>query len=395
MQARPATQPSPVVLGEGITALGVLRSLSRSGLQPILVSAPGDFASRSRRVRGRTLAAPDSIDRASLVGQLEKLGVQAAVLIPCTDPWCQAVSDFSAGDREPYVTSLPDRETTEMFLDKWLLSEALERFEIPHPTTFKLTSETQLAQMSPSFFLKPRHSAGFYDTFGRKAFGYRNRDEATDAFRRMTSAGFAAVLQERVPGPPNAHVFIDGFIDRGGVRRALFVRERIRMFPSDFGNSSMTVSVAPDTHEDAIDSVDRLLTGVGFRGAFSAEFKRDPRDGIAKLVEVNCRPWWYIGFAAQCGVDITLMIYRDALGLPVASVETYPVGERCGVLVDDVKAYIVMRRSGELTLRRWVQSWIGSTTSTFELDDPLPTLVAMSSIARRRLARHRPREADG
>jgi len=46
---------------------------------------------------------------------------------------------------------------------------------------------------------------------------------------------------------------------------------------------------------------------------FSAEFKFDERDGLFKILEVNARPWWYVDFAARCGVDVCRMAYRDAL----------------------------------------------------------------------------------
>jgi predicted ATP-grasp superfamily ATP-dependent carboligase len=159
------------------------------------------------------------------------------------------------------------------------------------------------------------------------------------------------------------------------------------MFPLDYGNSSLTVSVPLDDARDAADDVVRLLTGVGYRGVFSAEFKRDPRDGRAKLLEVNCRPWWFIGFAAHCGIDTTLMIYSDALGLPVASVDDYAVGERCVVVLLDARAYWRTRRSGEVSLRKLLRSWIGATPSTFAIDDPLPTLTYQSAMVRRRVRR--------
>ena len=40
---------------------------------------------------------------------------------------------------------------------------------------------------------------------------------------------------------------------------------------------------------------------------------------------------------AQCGVDVTMLAYRDALGLPVESVTGYPVGARCVLLHLDLQ----------------------------------------------------------
>ena len=197
------------------------------------------------------------------------------MLIPCTDQWCHALVELPDAASSRYPTSLPSRATVEMLLDKWLLSRTLEELGVPHPSTYELTDEAQLTEVTPPIFLKPRSSGHFFDTFQRKALRFGGRDEAVNAFRSMARAGYTAVLQEYVPGPPSAHFFIDGFVNRTGVCRGRLVRGRVRMFPVDFGNSSMTVTVAPEAARDAIVSLDRLLAGVNYRGAFNAEFKRD------------------------------------------------------------------------------------------------------------------------
>ena len=46
------------------------------------------------------------------------------------------------------------------------------------------------------------------------------------------------------------------------------------------------------------------------------EFKRDPRDGRFCLMEVNARHWKWHGLAARCGVNLSYVAYRDAIGDP-------------------------------------------------------------------------------
>ena len=114
----------------------------------------------------------------------------------------------------------------------------------------------------------------------------------------------SVVLQEYIPGSFTEHYFVDGYVDRAGQIKALFARRRLRIYPPDFGNSTAMVSVALARSAQAVDSVRRVLGAVGYHGIFSAEFKRDPRDGQFKLLEVNTRPWWFIDFAVRCGVDV-------------------------------------------------------------------------------------------
>ena len=46
------------------------------------------------------------------------------------------------------------------------------------------------------------------------------------------------------------------------------------------------------------------------------EFKRDPRDGRFCLMEINARHWKWHGLAARCGVNLSYVAYRDAIGDP-------------------------------------------------------------------------------
>jgi predicted ATP-grasp superfamily ATP-dependent carboligase len=263
-----------------------------------------------------------------------------------------------------------------VFLDKARLAQVLDRLELPHPrTVFPLGAEVLEALSEEAIgqvFLKPRCSQAFARQYGAKAFRFETRAEALALVSRALQSGHELMLQEYLPGPPSCHYFIDGFVDAGGVLRASFARQRLRMHPPDFGNSTYLMSVRADEVGDAAQSVERLLSEVGYRGVFSAEFKYDQRDGRFKLLEVNARPWWYVEFAARCGVNVCAMAYRDALGLPVASVETYAVGRRCVYPQHDRVVGLRLWREGRLSLWSLARSWLGASQAVLCWDDPLP-----------------------
>lgn len=381
-----------MVLGEGITALAVVRSLGRAGLEPFIVCPPRDLAARSRWVMRRVINPGSELDGSNLPplsSLLEPKGVFRAVVIPCSDMWSAEVARLPPDVAQRYVSSTPPTEVLDLLVDKWLFAETLSRLALPHPRTTLLRSADHLSEIPlDGLFLKPCNSQEFGRRFKRKGFTFENETEARRAFGLIEEAGLTAVLQEYIPGPPTEHVFVDGFIDREGTVCAIFARRRVRMFPPDFGNSSLTVSVAPAEVQAAIDSVLHLLRAIGYRGVFSAEFKHDPRDGLFKLLEVNSRPWWYIGFANHCGVDVSVMAYRDALGLPVTPVERYAEGERCVLISLDVRAFLQMRRHERLSTWSLVRSWRGAFRAVYSRDDPLPAVrTKLPSILRFRRSR--------
>jgi D-aspartate ligase len=374
-----------VVLGIGPTALGVVRCLGRAGLQPHLVSAAGDIAARSRWARGRT----HHFEDASYADQLDELrripGVERLVRIPCTDLWAQAVADVAGDSRAFFATSAPTSAVVEQLVDKLHFAQALERFGVPSPRTFAVDSEADLDRELDGYFLKPRQSQLFAQRYHKKAIVVDSSASARAGFRMISEVGLTAVLQEYIPGPPDQHFFIDGFRDRDGRIAALFARRRLRMFPLDFGNSTLMESVALDNVAEAATGLERLLTGIGYRGIFSAEFKRDHRDGDFKLLEVNSRPWWYIEFASICGADVSVLAYRDALELPLPEQGPYVVGKRCVFLPQDIQAFRTLHRQGDLSLSAWIRSWRGAVPTVFSWSDPLPALSVPLYLLRRRV----------
>jgi predicted ATP-grasp superfamily ATP-dependent carboligase len=386
-----AAPVTPVVLGHGITALGVLRSLGRAGLEPRLVCPPRDISTASRWARGNRVDIPETDDPDELTRALPRAGIEEAVLFGCSDLWAQAVARLDDEARGRYRSSCPAAGTLDLLVDKVRFAGALTELGVPHPTTRLVEREADLDGLDGRglWFLKPGHSQRFSRVSGTKGIFVHGPEDARAAYRRMTATGVEALLQEYVPGPPTCHVFVDGFVDAHGVVRALFARRRLRMEPPDFGNSSLMVTVSLESVGDAVDALRALLSGIGYRGIFSAEFKHDARDGEHKLLEVNARPWWYIGFAAHCGVDVSLLAYEDALGRPVETVASYPVGVRCVLLSQDMRAFLRERRESSLGAAAWLRSVAGATSSVFTWSDPLPGLVLPLLTARRKVRRAR------
>jgi predicted ATP-grasp superfamily ATP-dependent carboligase len=185
---------------------------------------------------------------------------------------------------------------------------------------------------------------------------------------------------------------VDGFADRDSRVRAVFARQRVRMYPRDFGNSTTMRSIPLSDVRPAVDSVERLIRETGYRGVFSAEFKRDDRDGIFKVLELNARPWWYVEFAARCGVDVCAWAYTAALGLPAPNPRPYVLGAICTYPYYDFYAVRSLRREGKATWGDFFRTLIGAQQPVFRWSDPLPGLWEAARLAAQiqiRLARQR------
>ena len=122
------------------------------------------------------------------------------------------------------------------------------------------------------YFLKPCDSQAFSARFGLEGFPIADHRHANVSIERATREGLSLLAQEVIPGPTTNHVFLDGYVAREGTFAALLARRRLRMFPLDFGNSTMTVSIPLSKAEGAVDSLRRLFEDVGYTGLFDAEY---------------------------------------------------------------------------------------------------------------------------
>ena len=264
----------------------------------------------------------------------------------------------------------------------------LERLALPRPHTVfpargKLPARSELA----GYFVKPRDSFAFQALFQVKGFRFQTAAEAEQVLSVCEERGVEVILQELIPGPATAHYFLDDSVNRHGTLCALFARRRLRAQYGELSGSSCLVSIEPGLMDQAAEDLQRLLTAIGYRGIFSAEFKFDHRDGQFKMIEVNTRVWGDMGLAMRCGVDVVQMAYRDALGEDVWPVSGYAVGQHWVSLLRDRVVAMGQFRAGKLSWGAFARSWAGAEFDCWSLADPMPAVWEAGQRLRRRVKR--------
>lgn len=381
-----------LVVGSGITALGVVRTLGRAGIPAFLANRTpdGNHLSRwHREAPGWAWGEPwPDLEAYLASGALER-----AVLIPCSDHSALEVTRLAPEISRRFPSYLPPAEALETLTDKSRLYSLLDTEKIPFPRTWMDPSEEELEAFSRDgsrqVFLKPSDSQSFFQKYGVKGMWLQGAMESWPPTVREVLRDGGVVAQEYVPGPASNHYFIDGFALGGGQVVARLVRRRLRMYPTDFGNSSYMVTVPGDEAAEAMEFLDRLLKTLNYRGIFSAEFKRDEGDGVFRLLEVNARAWWFVEFAARCGVDTVEMNYDAALGHEVRGASEYALNRRLSHPYYDIQACWSTSGNAIAGVLRFLSSLPGAIQPVFQLGDPGPALGEgwrfMTSFLRRRL----------
>ena len=231
-----------------------------------------------------------------------------------------------------------------------------------------------LTELELPIVLKPTMSWGRRSGRRLQAVEVVDEAEAEAAVRRFVDAGAGVLAQQWVGGRREG---VTLFVVDGAVR-ASFAHVEHRTTPALGGASVVreSIPVPSDLYEPSV----RLVTAVGLKGYSEVEFRRDG-DGRPLLMEINARVAGPIETAARAGVDFPLMIWRWAVGLPVAPVEQTmrPVSgcagcgatcAGCGTTTADRATGQRVATTGRLDLcRRVLPGRITTTASTGTIAD--------------------------
>ena len=377
--------PAVVLGGGGTYSLGAIRSLGRAGIKVCYVDDHGSGSIYSKYCKRYFIFPQIGNSRDELRTSLLEIKnvIGAAVLFPVSDKFATHLADLT-DQLDGHFSTVPKREIIETLINKRRFYESLTWQEIPHPTTFFPENVEDAKKLSTRVrypvFLKPYLSQQFAERFqGKKGYVAEEEGELLRLFGSMKRMGVAVMVQEIVEGPPTHHIFLDGYIDRQLDPKVVFARQRLRMWPLDFGNSTLCVTIPASKVSVLKEALFNYLRAIRYYGIFSAEFKKDSQDGVFKLLEINSRTsGWFNTLSARCGINIMLAAYLDAIGRHVEYSEDYETNIKWIMLMYDCISAGRMLVNGDIGIRRWISSLSGrKECMSYSTDDLKPHIMEL------------------
>jgi len=381
------SNPAVVLGGGDTTGLGAIRSLGRAGVTVYHIEEQQSLAKYSNYCKENFVIPRTAHDRNELKRTLLSLQQRMnddAVVFPASDPYMNVLSDL-VDELPAYHLPIVRKEVAEILINKRRFYASLVKNNVAHPTTAFPENLEDVRKISKQItyptFIKPYFSESF-QRFHKKGFIANSESELLGHFAALSRLNISCMIQEIIQGPHNDHLFMDGYLDRGSNPKAFFARRRVRMWPLDFGDSSLCVSVPPSELAPVKQTLFKYLKSIGWRGIFSAEFKVD-QTGVFRLLEINSRTsGWFNTLSARCGTNIMLVAYLDAIGEETRYSEDYEAGVKWVHLEDDVRSSIHMLMNGDLTAREWASSLQGKIDhSLCARDDLSPLAISLANHA--------------
>jgi predicted ATP-grasp superfamily ATP-dependent carboligase len=309
---RPAAEhdvPAAVVDVGWVNGLAAIRSLGRAGIRVLAVDhRPSALGFRSRFAE--PFLSPDAhSDPTRFLASIRALG--EVVVFPTHDEQLNLIARH-LGDLE-VLAPFPDWEILERVQSKRAqLDRALAAgVDVPQTHYPRTADEARAAaeEIGLPVLVKPEHPVGFKQRFRRQAFRCETLGEVEDAYTQAEE--FGAMVQELIPGEDDALYTVGSYVARDGRPLGVFSGRKLQQTPPGIGTCRVGEAVWV---QDAVDAALRLLEAFDYVGLSQVEFKRDPRDGKFKLMEINPRLWQWHGLAAACGIDLPRIAYADLVG---------------------------------------------------------------------------------
>jgi D-aspartate ligase len=384
-------RPIAVVINLFYTGLGIARSLGERGIPVVGLSAhrnaPGNFSRYVRVVR----CADSILDPELLRDQLVRLGQSLghrAILFPTRDADLVFMDRFRDTLEPHFRLVLPSSAALLRCLDKWETFKVACETDVPVAKSWLIQNTADLIAVANEVgypcVLKPvaahhwRSADNWAKVGGRKAIGIAGRDQLIAEYASIAQVDARVLVQETIPGPDDCLMVAACYIDGQSRFRGGFNVQKLIQTPSGFGTGCVVQSA---DEPGLFDQTTRLLSAMKFTGIAEVEFKRDPRDRVYKLIEVNPRPWDQHRLGPETGVDLMYLAYCDHAGLPPSPMK--PSAGRCKWIAEDAFLMAALRLlwRREPGVRELVRQARGRRIyGIWSARDPLPFLAYITSL---------------
>lgn len=238
------------------------------------------------------------------------------------------------------------------------------------------------------------YGQSFYRKYdGLKAVACEDEETLRRGLEECIAEGFDLIVQEKVffRGVEEEipfYAYVDG--DFNIRMAATGIKELIQPYP--FGTANV---LRLSWHPEVMEKATRVVKALKWRGILMIEFIRDLKDDQLKVIEINVRPWLFIGFYERFGNNYLEMLYKDVTGhLPSGHDFVTPSAENLALPPYHVELIGAFDNFGETarnkiftdirSLRLWLESFGHGLTSTYyDHDDPEPAKWYLSDLAER------------
>jgi len=390
MNIKPEKTPSVFILNLSYTGLGIARSFVGTGIRVYgLGSKKWICGNYSRHVNfyysPDSLTEPEKLYKFLLV--LAKKEPQKPVIFPTRDHDIIFLNNYREKLAPYFTIALPVKDTLDIVLDKWKLSEAASKCNVLIPKTYLVNGENELRKLSPKIeypvIMKPLRAADWrkdkiWEIIKRKAIFAPSEKTLLEEYNKFKHLHPPVLVQEYIEGEDDDIYTFCSYCDTdSNILVSFNTRKRVQK-PEKFGTGIVVQSAL---NHEITECSKRLLKFIRFTGISEIEYKRDPATGIYYMIEINPRCWDQHRLSRSFGINLPLIAYHDLIG---QSTYVSPFKfQRTTWIAEDT--FIQYFANALLTDREKLINTLSKLNGSLNYaiwskDDPLPFLISMATM---------------
>jgi D-aspartate ligase len=367
--------------------LVLIRGLGVKGVPVIAVTSDDRDMGHVSKYVTEWMRAPDPEESEDgfvdlLVKTADRFG--GGVLIPANDATLVAVSRHKSLLERHYIVACTEWEITERLIDKKHTYALAEENGVPAPKTVVPQSRDDVESYGEMVqypcLVKPAQVHLYYALFKEKMVKVESIDEMLAAYQRACDAGLEVMLQELIPGDDSHGVSYHSYVwDDQAV--AEFTAQQLRNAPPEIGSPRVMVS---KYIPEVIEPGRKILRALRYYGFSCTEFKKDPRDGIYKLMEVNGRHSMAEILDVHCGINFPWLHYKHLVDGELPPASDFKTGVYWINLTTDIGYSLRYFNKERLSLKQYVQPYRSPHVfAILDFKDPKPFLHRSIDMVRR------------
>lgn len=214
--------------------------------------------------------------------------------------------------------------------------------------------------------------------YGANGFSIvQNEDELRHVFTATQNKFGSPLIQEYIPQTGQQYQ-VEMFMDKEGNCKSFVLMDKLRWYPLEGGPSTINVTVKDEKiKQDCI----ALLQKMHWRGYASFDLIRDPRDGIAKILEINPRINGTIKICFFAGINMALQHLQDAFDEEVTDFPDYQEGLYLRYFHKDV-LWFIKSKDRFRAKPSWF-SWKNTTDEIASIRDIKPFLTYSIEVVKK------------
>jgi predicted ATP-grasp superfamily ATP-dependent carboligase len=230
---------------------------------------------------------------------------------------------------------------------------------------------------------KPVRGYEFSEKFKCKNFEINTLEEYDRYAELCLKEQQEVMVQEIVPGPDTNIFKCMTYINSKNEITGLFFYNKIRQNPPRFGVHRVSISAGQNPEVERL--FKKILNHSNYKGFCTVEFKKDPRDGLLKFIEVNVRMPRMISISTAAGYNFPWIIYNDLVKDQQLSVNRYNENLYWIEINSDIYNTLFKRSEENFTLKDYIRPYLSKhkTFSIFKLTDPKPFFLHTAVLLRK------------